>query len=100
MVFPSYSCVLCSLQLEETLEHLFLECPFDQTSWGILNVIIPQGSHFEVLESFRLQLNVNFFMDIIIMMSWCTWMGRNDFIFKNKQPDLSSVKERFKKEFA
>jgi hypothetical protein len=100
MVLPSYSCVLCSLQLEETLEHLFLECPFAQASWGILNLTIPQGSHFEVLESFRLQLNVNFFMDIIIMLSWCIWMERNDFIFKNKQPDLSFVKERFKKEFA
>jgi hypothetical protein len=57
--------------MEETLTHLFLDCPFAQSSWGIFNLLIPQGSHFEVLESFKLQSNVNFFMDIIIMLRIC-----------------------------
>jgi hypothetical protein len=99
MALPSFECVLCSLHAEETLEHLFLECPFAQTSWGLFNVNLPLGSHFEVLESFKIQLGVNFFMDIIIMLSWCIWMERNDFIFKDKQPTIASVRDRFKKEF-
>jgi hypothetical protein len=39
-------------------------------------------------------------MDIIIIMSWCIWMERNDLIFRNVQPSLNSTKERFKTEFA
>jgi hypothetical protein len=100
MALPSFECVLCSLHAEETLEHLFLECPFAQTAWGLLNLNLPLGSHFEVLESFKAQLGVNFFMDIIIMLSWCIWMERNDFIFKEKQSAIASVGDRFKKEFA
>jgi hypothetical protein len=37
---------------------------------------------------------------IIIIMSWCIWMERNDLIFKGVQLNLFSVKERFKKESA
>jgi hypothetical protein len=33
-------------------------------------------------------------------MSWCIWMARNDLIFKGLQPNLQSVHERFKTEFA
>jgi hypothetical protein len=32
--------------------------------------------------------NQNFFMDIIIIMSWCIWMARNDQIFRGTLPDL------------
>jgi hypothetical protein len=81
MALPSFECVLCSLQVEETLEHLFLECSFAQTAWGLLN-LNPLGPLFDTLESYKVQLGVNFFMDIIIMLSWCIWMERNDFILK------------------
>jgi hypothetical protein len=100
MALPSFECVLCSLQVEETREHLFLECPFAQNAWGLLNLHPTLGPLFETLESFKLQLGVNFFMDIIILFSWCIWMERNDFIFKGKQPDIGSLKVRFKSEFA
>jgi hypothetical protein len=39
-------------------------------------------------------------MDIIIILSWCIWMARNDFIFQGLQHDLDSVRGRFKKEFS
>jgi hypothetical protein len=100
MALPSFECVLCSLHVEETLEHLFLECSFAQTAWGLLNLNPPLGPLFETLESFKVQLGVNFFMDIIIMLSWCIWMERNDFIFKHKQPAIVSVRDRFKTEFS
>jgi hypothetical protein len=34
-----------------------------------------------VMHSFKTQLQVSFFMDIIILMSWCIWMVCNDLIF-------------------
>jgi hypothetical protein len=33
-------------------------------------------------------------------MSWSIWMARNDLIFQGQQPNLQSVKARFRKEFA
>jgi hypothetical protein len=86
--------------VEETREHLFLECSFAQNAWGLLNLHPTLGHLFETLESFKVQLGVNFFMDIIILFSWCIWMERNDFIFKGMQPDIDSLKARFKSEFA
>jgi hypothetical protein len=46
---PSYDCVLCPLQSEETLEHLFLNCPFAVSYWNLLNLTITSGEPFDVL---------------------------------------------------
>jgi hypothetical protein len=59
-------------------------------SWGPLDVLV----------SLRNQLHVAFFLDIVIIMSWCIWMARNDLIFQGQVPDVQFVKNRFKKEFA
>lgn len=34
----SYNYELCSLEVEESAEHLFLHCPFTQQCWGMLNL--------------------------------------------------------------
>jgi hypothetical protein len=99
-VIPLYECVLCNLHAEETLEHLFLNCNFARSCWASLNLLIGAGDPFDVLTSFRQQLNLSFFMDIIIIMSWSIWMARNDFIFNGLQPSLQSAKACFRKEFA
>jgi hypothetical protein len=99
-VIPSYECVLYNLHIEETLEHLFLHCNFARSCWASLNLLITAGDPFDVLTSFRQQLNLSFFMDIIIIMSWSIWMARNDFIFNGLQPSLQSAKACFRKEFA
>jgi len=50
---------------------------------------------FVTLESLKLQLEVSFFMDVIIVMSWCIWMQRNDLIFKGVQPSPESYFQYF-----
>lgn len=97
MELPSYCCVLCSLSVEETQSHLFLECQFAQVCWNILNLQVLHFEPYQVLQAFRDQLNVVFSMDIIILLAWCIWMARNDLIFNNIQPHIDSVKARFKK---
>jgi hypothetical protein len=99
-VLPSYDCVLCQLQLDETLEHVLLCCPFAISCWNLLHLAIPACEPFDVLQSFKTQLNVSFFMDVIIIMSWTIWMARNDLIFRGINPTLQAAQERFKKEFA
>ena len=80
--------------------HLFLECPFAQICWSKLKLQIGNSHPFSELESIRNQLNVPFFMDIIIMFNWCIWMQRNDLIFKGLQPHPDNCYAHFKREFA
>jgi hypothetical protein len=86
--------------VEETVEHLFLGCPFASSWWSLFNLTIVQGDTFQILASLRAQLNVAFFMDIVILIFWSIWTARNGFIFEGRQPDLHSVSEKYKSEFA
>ena len=46
MQIDSYDCVHCVNSVEETLEHLFLDCPFALASWDMINVEIQIQSSF------------------------------------------------------
>jgi hypothetical protein len=39
-------------------------------------------------------------MMVAILMSWAIWTVRNDFIFKNVQPNVEATKEIFRKELS
>jgi hypothetical protein len=99
-VLPSYNCVLCNQQVEESVEHVFLLCPFALECWNLIHIFIPPGAPYDILHSFKAQLQVNCFMDIIILMCWTIWMSRNDLIFRGQQPTLQLAAQRFKSEFA
>jgi hypothetical protein len=101
MFLEDYNCVLCNTSTEETLHHLSLDCPSAQNMWNTLGF----DSQFlddpiEVLETLRGQLNVPFFMEIIISMCWAIWSVRNDTIFRQFAPTIQSGKRHFKAEFA
>jgi hypothetical protein len=38
MHLDSYNCVLCNLSEEETVDHLFMYCPFARDCWDLLNI--------------------------------------------------------------
>jgi hypothetical protein len=48
-----------------------LNCPFSQSCWALLNLHIQSGDPFVALVALKDQLHVPFFMDIIIILSWC-----------------------------
>lgn len=101
MVMPSYNCVLCSHNKIETLFHLLLECSFDQECWIHLGLYADlQLDPYSILTSFKTQLQVPFFMEIIIIMSWCIWMTRNDLIFRGIPPTTQEAILRFKSTYA
>ncbi|KAF8683915.1 hypothetical protein HU200_044861 [Digitaria exilis] len=79
--------------------HLFLECQFAQDCWNMLHIQVTDAEPLQTLRAFEEQLSVPFPMYIIIIMSWCIWMARNDLIFKGIPPQLSSMRSRFKNEF-
>ena len=69
MFLQDYICVLCNANVDESLNHLFLECPFAVQCWAMINIqISPQLNPFQNLQSFKDQLGVPFFMEIIILL--------------------------------
>jgi len=97
---PDYTCVLCNGTIEESLSHLLLDCQFARQCWAIVNVDVDlELDPFQILQSFKTQLGVPFFMEVIILMSWTIWKSRNDFIFRQTQPSVAVAKENFREEF-
>jgi len=83
------------------LEHLFLLCPLAAQFWVLLGLTIPAFNNpADVVASFRRQLNVTFFMEIIILGCWVIWMTHNDFIFRQIDPSVQNCRAHFKKELA
>lgn len=100
MILPDYSCVLCGNATEESLIHLLLHCPFAEQCWGKINTQINRSlDPLQMLTSFRDQLGVPFFMEIIILMSWAIWRARNDFIFRAINPTIQLTIMNFKDEW-
>ena len=65
----SYNCVLCHLDIEESLHHLFLDCPFAMSCWNLLGLAhLIQGNIFDTLNLFKAQIHRHFFMEIIVAM--------------------------------
>lgn len=71
MFLQSYDCVLCDSSVEETVDHFFLHYDLARECWNLLGLTVPQSQGpFQILENFKAQLNIPFFMEIIIIMSW------------------------------
>lgn len=65
-----YTCPLYKIA-EESLFHLFVQCPFAAQCWASIGVQVDQDlDPFQNLQSFKDQLQVPFFMEIIILTCW------------------------------
>ena len=100
MYLQSYDCVVLS-QYRGNSDSPLPPLSIGKACWQTIQVQLSDGLHpYLTFESFKDQVNVPFFMESIILMSRSIWMARNDLIFRGIQPDLLSVKSRFRKEFA
>lgn len=69
MVLETYNCVLCSLPIEETSDHLFLHSAFAMDCWNLLGVHIPADGRLpQVVSSLKARLQSKLFMVAIILM--------------------------------
>jgi len=102
MFLDDYHCVFCtSMPTEESVTHLFLDCPFAQACWATLGLIVPHlQDPFLTVVMFKAQLHCPFALEILITMSWSIWSIRNDLIFRGIQPSVQRCKAIFRKEFA
>jgi len=99
MTLESYACEFCGQGVEESVNHLFLHCPFAQQCWGMINLIVSDNAGIaENCAAFKIQLNSQFFMVAFILMAWTIWKARNDIIFNNNQMGLQDCRIHFLKE--
>jgi hypothetical protein len=100
MQLQSFDFVLCLDSREETVDHLFLHCQFAKACWNLVGVQVPSlMDPLQVLESFKSQLKVSFFMEIIVLMCWSIWSVRNNLIFRGEATSLDGCKRCFKEVF-
>ena len=101
MVLDDYTCVGCGVGVEETVDHLFLNCPFAVQCWALINLDSSINLQpLQLLEFFRSRLQVSFFMEIIILLCWSIWGWRNALIFESQAETVHDVKESFKSHFS
>jgi hypothetical protein len=71
MILQSYKCATLNYSQEETLYHLFLDCPFANACRDI--VCSKRTKNMAISQTFldiKEKLNVPFFMEIIILAAW------------------------------
>lgn len=91
MYLECYNCVLCHLNTEESLMHLFFDCPFAMACRNVLGFAhLIQNDHLAMLSAFKDHFQRPFFMEVFISMCWAIWTTRNDSIFRNLQYSVSS----------
>lgn len=101
MHLQDYSCVLCQLGIEENLTRLFLSCPVPIQCWSLLQLDIGSLTDpFAILPRFKPQLNVPFFMEIMVSLSQAIWIIHNYNIFYGRSVSVQRCKDIFKEEFA
>ena len=62
MDLQEFNCVLRNAAVEESMSHLFLECPFAIQCWALIDIPASKHSdHFQSLQNFKDQLRVPFF---------------------------------------
>ncbi|KAJ0751570.1 putative reverse transcriptase zinc-binding domain-containing protein [Helianthus annuus] len=96
---PSVNCPICGND-EETIEHLFIACPFAQQLWDVVSRWVKISAlfllersdliyfHSHVRGSGRWKKVIYLVMQAVV---WCTWRARNDLVFNRKQPRIGSV---------
>jgi hypothetical protein len=89
----SYDCVCINCPLEETLEHLFWNCPFAEICWDFICPSRRNDLQFlEGIVDIKEKLQLPFAMDIIMLAAWGIWIVRNNKIFGNISATFQSWK--------
>jgi hypothetical protein len=77
---------MCNNGEEETIEHLFFDCPSAQECWGILNFVWDGSLQLmDRLVHGSLTHNLPFFTEAALIATWELWKMRNDKVFQRQQ---------------
>lgn len=98
-ISPDPVCALCATHMPETLEHLFLLCPWTLKVWSHpqigIHIIPTEIRRIDAWIEDRLTQHRNSpGLDIVGALLWQIWKARNRFIFSHKWPDPTFVVEK------
>lgn len=85
------NCVMCSNGQEETIDHLFFECPFTKEFWASIHLAWDDSLQLlDRLTQARMAHNLPFFTEVALIAAWELWKMRNDKVFQRRDPSPSS----------
>jgi hypothetical protein len=90
-------CIMCTTGEQETIEHLFFDCPFAQSCWARIGV--NWDSTIQLLDRLtqaRTSHTIPCFTETVFIAAWELWKVRNDKVFQRHDPTLSRWLENFK----
>jgi hypothetical protein len=91
----NFSCALCNMGEEETLEHLFFRYPFSISCWSSLNITwSADPGRFDMLSQAKSNFQESLFFEIFTIGAWGIWKERNNLIFKGIAISRDSWKAR------
>jgi hypothetical protein len=91
----NYNCVLCDLNNEESMYHLFFQCPFSTECWNLDIHWNHDIYFFDTIKEAKKNCQHDFFMEVFTIAAWEIWKQRNDKIFRGINPSLQSWKANF-----
>nr|GLL44697.1 uncharacterized protein LOC109191080 [Ipomoea trifida] len=85
-------CQLCSLR-DETSCHLFTECDFAKSVWGVSGLPISSGSftHLALWFDHHLLKLDKESCCLLILLCWKTWLARNDMVWNGKASNPTAL---------
>jgi hypothetical protein len=82
-------CVLCTAGTEETIEHLFFQCPFACQCWDRIGFHLDLNLDVtDMILHARRASNLKFFTEIVLLAAWELWKVRNDRVFNRRDHSL------------
>lgn len=91
------TCVMCSTGAEETIEHLFFDCPFAKVCWATVHFqwdeLLPLWDRFIHAGTIH---NLPFFTEATLIAAWELWKLRNDKVFQRRDSTPSIWLGNFK----
>jgi hypothetical protein len=99
MLLDSYTCDNCILQAEETVTHLFFRCSFARRCWSFIRISPPCSTDLiNTILRIRRRWQVPWKLETIILLTWCIWKSRNNWVFNEIPPTVEGCRDMFKTE--
>nr|TKW03477.1 hypothetical protein SEVIR_7G027000v2 [Setaria viridis] len=82
MHLDNYNCVHCVENLEESVAHLFFNCPFSEACWIYLDIQWDSSLHpLQMIIQARQRFGSCIIREIVIVACWTLWCHRNSIVF-------------------
>ncbi|XP_073357964.1 uncharacterized protein [Aegilops tauschii subsp. strangulata] len=95
-----HNCLLCGLNIEETVEYMIFTCNFSKHYWHALDINWePFFGRLQAIEDQKASHPTPMLLEKFVVAAWSIWKERNNKHFRAIDPSFSSWLGRFKKDF-